>query len=423
MTTAPEDSSGLLIRYGFYVSILLFFYGTLFPFQFDFSPQHLAQAWSSTGFVPFWDFVRGRVHSLPDSIANILLTVPLGFFGFLHRSTGGRASRLWKWCALGLTFGFAAESLQLAIPLRNSDVADAVNNGLGALAGAAIAHVAGNRLLALLTGAAFGRESAYLSILITMAALLLLGPFDFSLDVPHFMHDLRSLQHDPWEIGLPVGDGWIQSAVFVLIGALSARMSSTRRSIDYWSWLKTACAVTVLLPVTLEVAQFLVESHAPSARDLALSTLGAVAGFLAGLAAPAIARPVAGLVLISLALIASGMSPFQFVSCAERLPFEWVPLVEYYQQTTSSAMYDAIAGLVGYGLIAGLLQLSWPRCRLWFCVAYAVALSSGIEFAQMFLPLRSAGVTDILIAGIGAWAGALIVRTVESSTAAVPRSR
>lgn len=73
-----------LCRYGFYISILLFVYGTLFPFHFDFTTQSLTNAWSHARTIPFWDAERGRIHSLPDMLANLLLTFPLGFFGFLR---------------------------------------------------------------------------------------------------------------------------------------------------------------------------------------------------------------------------------------------------------------------------------------------------------------------------------------------------
>jgi VanZ family protein len=72
--------------------------------------------------------------------------------------------------------------------------------------------------------------------------------------------------------------------------------------------------------------------------------------------------------------------------------------VEYYRQTTGAALYDAMAGLLNYGLLTAI----WPK-RI--SIFGAVVLAGGIEAAQIFVATRSAGITDILIAGIGAWAG------------------
>jgi glycopeptide antibiotics resistance protein len=82
--------------------------------------------------------------------------------------------------------------------------------------------------------------------------------------------------------------------------------------------------------------------------------------------------------------------------------------VEYYRQTTPAALYDAMMGLTGYGLLGVLLQAAWRGRRRGLIAVLAVALAAGIEFAQMFLPSRVANITDILIAGMGAWIGALI---------------
>jgi VanZ family protein len=78
--------------------------------------------------------------------------------------------------------------------------------------------------------------------------------------------------------------------------------------------------------------------------------------------------------------------------------FEWTPFVEYYQETTGAALQDALVGLLSYGLLAAL----WPRRA---AILWANILAGGIETAQIFLPTRSAGIKDIVIAGPGAWIG------------------
>jgi glycopeptide antibiotics resistance protein len=412
MTHSPTDASRTLFRYGFYFSLLFFFYGTLFPFRFDFSTKEISKAWSQAGSLPYWDVARGRIPSVPDSVANILLTLPLGFLGFLHRSENGRSSKVWKWCALGLALGLAAEILQLAIPSRSSDVTDILNNGLGTFTGAALARGTGSRLRSFLRGASFDREHTYLWLLVGTLVVFMFAPFDFSLDVSQIISDVEMLRQNPWELGVPVGDGWVQMAGFALVGGLAGRMARSGR-LMHLSRARATSAMVLLMPLGLEFSQLLVASHAPSLRDLAMEIAGAAVGWMAGLFVPALAKPFAAFVLLNLAITAAGLSPFHFVNWPATTSFQWIPFIEYYNQTTASALSDAMMGLAGFGLLAGLLQLSCRRCPRWLIAGYAMALAAGIEFAQLFVPSRYANITDILIAGLGAWIGSLICTGIE----------
>jgi|WetSurMetagenome_2_1015567.scaffolds.fasta_scaffold277443_1 hypothetical protein len=80
---------------------------------------------------------------------------------------------------------------------------------------------------------------------------------------------------------------------------------------------------------------------------------------------------------------------------AARSHFEWIPLIEYHNKTTESALYNALSGLLVYGPLAAL----WPGRVV---ILWAVLLATGIEFAQVFVVGRYVGCTDILIVGIGA---------------------
>jgi hypothetical protein len=84
-----------LCRLGFYLSVLLVLYGTLFPFHFLSSAHDFS-------LMPYWDIQKGRIHSLPDMMSNVLLTVPLGFFGFLVFDRGKKLPSIVKWLVLGL---------------------------------------------------------------------------------------------------------------------------------------------------------------------------------------------------------------------------------------------------------------------------------------------------------------------------------
>jgi hypothetical protein len=55
--------------------------------------------------VPYWDIERGRIHGLPDIASNILITIPVGFFGFLYFDRNRKASRIAKWFVMGFALG------------------------------------------------------------------------------------------------------------------------------------------------------------------------------------------------------------------------------------------------------------------------------------------------------------------------------
>jgi VanZ family protein len=404
-----------LYRFGFYLSVLLVLYGTFFPFQFDFS----GFSWSRFSLLPLWDAERGRIHSLPDMLSNVLLTVPLGLFGAMWLGGENKLRHVARWFLAGFCLGLLSESIQLAIPSRLSGITDALNNGIGACFGAAFASLFGAQITGLLSGSLMDRKHTYFLVLVGIATAGTLLPFDFGLDVSHIGSTAKRLWANPWETGIPVQDEWIQMAVFAMIGGLAGLMGTPVRFeggsklphskapseqrvlyMHRWIW------GIVALPFMLEMMQFLVESHAPSVRDLVMNFVGVAVGLAAARIKPALARPATGFILMNLAIIAQGLSPNQF---GVKSRFEWIPLVEYYNQTTGAALYDALFGIMTYGLLVGLRPNK-------LTILWAVALAAGIEIVQMFIPGRSAGVTDILIAGIGARVGFAVSKSATHFT-------
>ncbi len=290
--------------------------------------------------------------------------------------------------------GLIIELIQLNIPSRTSDITDALNNGIGALAGASIAMLYGQKILTFLSGSLTEKKLTFYWMLAGILAVNMLLPFDLGLNISHFKSSLKNIWLDPWELGITIQDGWILMAEFAILGALAGSSRKPR-----------IVLLTLALPFIFEPMQLLLESHAPSLRDLVLNFTGAVLGLAAARIQPSIVGSATGFILMNLALIAQGLSPFHF-SASSR--FEWIPLVEYYNQTTGAALYDAMAGLLSYGLLTFL----WPRKLTIF---WAVLLAGSIEAAQIFLQTRSAGTTDILIAGLGAWAAYSLFKATDNT--------
>jgi hypothetical protein len=188
---------------------------------------------------------------------------------------------------------------------------------------------------------------------------------------------------NPWELGVPLQDDWIQLAVFAMIGGLAGTMRPR------------LTRFALAIPFILESMQLIVESHSPTLRDLALNLAGVTGGIAAARFVPSLIRPAAGFILMNIALAAQGLSPYHF---AGRSQFALIPLIEYYYKSTGSALFDAVSGILNYALLVAL----WPRKTT---IVWGIALASAIEAAQMFLPGRYAGITDILMAAIGCCVG------------------
>lgn len=404
-----------LYQYAFYASALLFVYGILLPFDFAISPESIAQASARLHLLPYWDCGRQRIHSIPDIVQNILLTLPLGYFGYAWFEQKRTWLQVWKWGFIGLGLGLAAELIQLGIPSRLTSVTDAINNGCGAWVGAAAARLVGPSILAVITGRWTNRGGTLILLMLCSLIVTTLGPFDLTLDVSNFEAGLNILWTDPWESHTPIAHEWIMTVEFAVFGALAAKFVCPRHLLSPLS-LALGIVAVLAVPVTLELGQLFVISHAPSVRDMFMGFIGVGAGLICGLYWPELARPTTGLVLLTLAMIAAGLSPYQFTFWGRHLDFEWIPLYEYYTHTTLGALYDAAAGVFNFVLFAILLKASW-HCPLWVLMAVVMGLAGGIELMQAVSPTRYAGITDVIMACLGAWTGDYIWTILESTDA------
>jgi glycopeptide antibiotics resistance protein len=408
------EAARLLTKYGFYFSIAVFAYTVLFPFRIDISWHQLSTAWSKSIWIPYW-YPKTGVRFLADDIANILLMMPLGFFGFLHCTRRNGKSAVYRWGALGLALGVSAEFIQLAIPTRATVITDIINNGLGSLLGAAAASAAGHRILLFFTGVARERRNIYLWLLI-WSLVAMVGPINLGSNALTFFDStVLTLQTDSLESGTLIGAEWLNLTGFALIGALAARLAVPgRRKPAAWQPL-AAAALVLVFPVLLQYSRLLVGTCRPSLDDLILDIVGALLGFFAGLITPSILRARNGFLLFQTALVVAGLKPFLFSSHPPNgMFFQWIPFYEFCKDRTPIVFYETTVNFSSFAILGGFLQLSFPRSRSWQAAVYALVFSGAIEFIQMFLPNRTSGITDILMAVLGAWIGAYICAAVES---------
>lgn len=411
LRTTP-DAVRRLSKYCFYLSIAVFLYAILFPFRFDFSWQHLLTSWTQAGKVPFWNAGTG-INITLDDVANILLTLPLGFFGSFLGSGIKRVSTVINWFVLGLAIGFAAEFAQLAILTRSSGATDVVTNGLGTALGVVIAYIIGQKGMRFFTGTAIERRNIYLWLLI-WSIVAMLGPFNLGQDFPSHPGAVL-LQTNPSAPETLTEKEWIRVACFALIGALAAKLAVPGRRKRTLMQPLASVALVLLLPVIIHFLRILVEAHPPYLDDLVLDIFGALSGAFLSLLIPSHLRALSGFLLFKIALLAAALNPYNFSTWNRRISIQWIPFYELCKDRTPLSFYEATLSLFTFAILGGLLQLTFPRMKRWHVALYGLIFSAAIEYARTFLPAQSAGTAEVIMACLGAWIGAYICTSVESA--------
>jgi len=167
--------------------------------------------------------------------------------------------------------------------------------------------------------------------------------------------------------------------------------------------------------VIMHGARLLTGSRPPSINELALNIFGALAGAFASLFIPAVLQALSGFALFTLALIVAGLSPYSFSGWDKITPFQRIPFYEFCTKQTPSSLYEPVLSLVSFAVLGGFLRLSFSRWLQWHIALYSVGFAAAIEFIQTFLPARTAGTGDILLAGMGSWIGAYVCAAVQSA--------
>jgi VanZ family protein len=374
-----------------------------------------------------------RIESKSDALANFLMGFPLGYLltGALCVDRG----RLWRLGAVAvppLCVAVAAglEFSQLYCPTRVSSLNDIVAQGTGAAAGVVLWLAAGQRVTDLARGAwervDDGRRAlrwlpAYLFLLVLVQTL----PFDVTLSPAVLYHKFREGRvsllpalgsRDPWEVA--ARQLW-QVLYFLPLGVLAAHFPGTgwRRS----SGWRRVLALGLVVVGGVEFLRLLVVSRSCTLSDVLLGAAAALTGWRATLwrrGRPSSAlRPglLAGWVCVAAFL---NWLPFNFTTDTsvawhrlQAIPL--IPFVEYGRGDPINAFEDALHKALLYLILGVLLAPRGPLSR-WRWVGLGVLLPAAVatflEGGQLFLPTRSASLSDVLVDTTGAALGFVLAR-------------
>jgi VanZ family protein len=355
-------------------SLVLILYGSLFPFRFA--------ELGASGFLELLTSLRFQRTSRADLVANLLLYMPLGLCLLMSwPSRSGALPRLCWTVLIGAMLSCAIEMLQVHAPSRVSSLTDVVVNTTGTLAGAAIALIyleIGSTIR--IPGIAPGRpEPVPLGILLLWLAFRL-APFVPALEWQKFKEAL-------WPIFLEPRFGWLDTYRYMigwLVVGYAVRCLWRR---EYAMNAFLAIVFIVLLGRIVVVGKVLV---APEILALVISI--PMAAIMVALSD----QRRAGLLALLLAsvILLQGLKPFEIL--AQPHSFSWVPFM--------NSLSDSLE--VNYSIL--LEKCFWYFSLVWLLTrqGMGILLATGlttllialIEVAQLWLPERSAEITDPLLA-------------------------
>jgi VanZ family protein len=353
--------------------ILLILYGSLFPFEFDTSAfPALAKAAASLAF---------ERASRGDIVANVLLYIPLGLCMAMALPGRWRVyAKLTLTIAAGTLLSLGVELMQTMEPARVSSLTDVVLNAAGTAIGAVVA----------LSYAAVGTHVRIPGLVESRPApvplgfvLLWLGyrlaPFVPTLDWQKIKDSLKPVFLNP------TLDGF--EALRFLVGWLVIAHAVRR----IWR-PEYVLIVLVVLAVGTQLGRVLVIGKTVNPAEL----VALVAMFLL---LPLMRRLTTArrLLILSLALaaivVAQGLEPWQLEATAHE--FSWVPFKNSLSDSLEVNVSVLLEKCFWYASLVWLLaQRSGALVASTVAVTLLVAV---LEVVQMWLPGRSAEITDPLL--------------------------
>jgi len=346
--------------------VVVIIYGSLYPFSFRDKPGS-----------PLADLTAtfGQPDGRGDILANILFYFPLGFFAIqmLRRRAAGAVAVV---TLAGMVLSTCMEVLQFYVPGRDQAISDICSNTAGSFVGA----VTGTVL--------FGRS--HLDILQPIrkhpSTVLLLGcwlayrlyPYVPDIDLHKYWHAVRPLLVSP---ALPPLDLARHTVIWLILSVLVTELFDT-------AWRHFAFPVFVVLVLGARIAihdAILSPAEVAGAAIAVLCNFGRLQRRLIQI------RVIFGLAVIFVVLEA--LEPYRFVLPPR--PFHWVPFQGFLHGSLAVNAQVFLEKSFLYGNLVWLAtRAGWP----WrFAVPACGALISALRLIQVYIPGRSAEISDVVI--------------------------
>ena len=373
MPVAPTQSPGRPRNYAIVTAItaLVIVYGSLYPFDFSIPAGGPGPV---TALLDSW----ANRPSRGDFLANILLYMPLGFFGVLSLSRRvGFGRRVPVVVAGGALLSLTVELTQYYDVGRDTNATDLYTNTAGTFIGATVAMLFSNRLSFPLFPEIKARPVP--ALLIASWLGYRFYPYVPTIDLHKYWHAIKPVILDPIPVPLPL---YRHTSIWLALFALIEAIAGRRRS----ALLAPLFAAFVLSMRVLIISTF-------------LSAAEVVGGVIAICAWPLLLvvnqRMRAALLFLVLGgyVILERLEPFQFGPYAR--PFSWIPFNGF---MNGSVEIDALSFMEKsflYGSLLFLLGRAGMRAGL--AASLVAAMLFGTSWVETYLTDRSGEVTDALM--------------------------
>jgi VanZ family protein len=353
------------------VVVAVIVYGSLYPFMFR-AHGHSGLSDAIAALLATWT----RPTSRGDIISNVLLYVPLGLFAVNALARLPRALRVGLVTALGLCICTAVELIQFYEAARNSTMSDVYCNTMGTFLGA-IAGVVLHRGVKL----PFVGQVAWQPFPVLLLAAwggYRLYPYVPTIDLHKYWDALKPLVFSPT---LSAVDLYRHTATWLVPAVLlEALFGAHRRRLLF----------TLLVPAVL-FARVLIIGTILSPAEVAGAAL-ALLLWLAVLSHLPVRTGIVALMFIG-AVVIQSLAPFHFESSARA--FGWVPFLSFMRGSMETNILSMFEKVFTYGSLLWLLTRA--GLSLGVATAASAALVFALRYAQVYLPGRSAEITDFVM--------------------------
>jgi VanZ family protein len=344
-------------------------YGSLFPFDFH-SLEIPEGPWNAL--LSTWQFPADR----PDNVSNFVLYLPLGFLLVRAWRAGPRWASVPLAAAAGIALSMCMEMAQLYDDGRVTQMGDVYANGAGALAGAIAAAILRRDLepgarVRMLTLEITWRPFAALLMICWLANRL----FPYFPAIGFHVSDFHAAFTAPGLLEV-----FKQTAFWLALGVLLESMLGVGRS----------RAVLALIIAVVLIARVFVIDGPISATETGGAVLAALAWL--ALSRAAHSRIIVAALFVALVILET-LAPFHF--SASPRTFGWIPFASFIAGPRESGVRVFFEKAFTYGALVWLPV----RAGTSFAAAaiFGVALEFALRQAQVFLPGRSAEITDAVM--------------------------
>jgi VanZ family protein len=370
VTPARRTAWNFLLLTAATVAFIL--YGSFYPFDFHSRAGSPVDALLAT-------FRLGT--SRGDLLSNILLYLPLGFFG-AHVLVRRRLWHALPVAALSTALSVFVELVQYYDVSRATRLVDVYANAAGAFIGASTAVVLSLTRLSLLDVAVSRNRYVLTMVACWLAARLF--PYVPSIDLAKYKHALKPLIFSP---ALPLIPLWGHFAMGLAISALIGELLGIAKSrlAAPACLLGVICIRVSLAGVTLSPPEVVGSLGAAVCWTFVISYLRWRMALIA--------------VLLASSIALQSLQPFTFLAAPR--PFGWIPFRGFLAGSLTTNLVSFVEKAALYGSLVWLVVRTGRGVFLSTAVSAAFVLV--LRFCQVFLPARSAEITDaIMVLMLGA---------------------